>query len=133
MKIKKIIVAFMFLGGFTAYSQTDSLNATWVLDSAKIVKSSDKSIAEIRKLAHKSAFGAYDLLKFQDNILTVSENGDIQQGQAEITDNKIAFSFAVVPIEMEYKIKDNVLFLERRISFPGGDTYIVLTQYKKVL
>ena len=135
LRVLYSVIFMLLISGIYASTPINSLDGTWILDSARIVKSRDNSMVEITQLKQKSYFGAYDQLKFQGNELTID---NLLTGNVQITDDTIAFSFTPIPIEAEYKIKDGVLFLERRISFKNtkdpdnSDTYIVLIQYKLI-
>ena len=68
----------------------------------------------------------------QDNSL----NGVWVLGKVTIFGKTISIPFIPAPLQADYKIKDNILFIEQRVTFPytehpDSETHIVLTKYIK--
>ena len=137
MRLKIIIAVFTLMAiKVSAFSQNNSLNGTWVLDSVQIIKHSDKSTVDVKQIKGNSFFALYDTIMFKGNEMTIYENGYSARGEITIFGKAISFSFVPATINWEYNIKDGILFLEQRVTIPSignlaEGTYIILTQYKK--
>ena len=115
----------------SVYPQNKSLNGTWVLDSVQVIKHSDKSVADINQFKKNPSIALFDKVMFQGEELTITKNGISRNGKVQVFGNTITFPAIFAPIKADYKIKDDILLLEQRITQPDSDTYIVLIQYKK--
>ena len=128
-----LLLTGMVVPGF---AQKNLLEGSWKLDSVSVVKSSDNSAVEISQVKQNPYFGLFDGLIFQGEELTVIENGNSTKGTVQLFNEKISFHFMPAPIEVEYRIKDEQLFLEQRVSYPGkghpnNEIYIVYAKYIK--
>ena len=126
----------MLLSSFSVFAQKNLLDGAWKLDSASVVKITDKSALEIEAAKQNPYFGVFEALAFQGDNLTITENGHQSMGSAQITDNKIAISFTPAPIEVQYQIANGQLLLEHSVAYPGeghpdNNLYIVTIKYKK--
>jgi hypothetical protein len=136
--MKIMILAYLLSAGMitSAFSQKSPLEGSWKMDSVSIVRSSDKAAIEMQKVKQNPYFVIFEKMTFQENMLTLVDNGYDVEGHVDITSNKIAFNFIPVNIEAQYLIKDEQLFIERHISYRGdeqvkNDNYIILIKYTK--
>ena len=138
--IKTIKLIFLFFYITSAYTNAQGvgkqLDGTWKLDSVQIVKNSDNSVVAFNKFKQNPYFGLFDELIFKGDDLTVVESGNKMNGKVQISNDKLSFAFTPAPFEAQYQIKNEQLFLEHRVSYPGeghpdNDIYTVLTKYIK--
>jgi len=139
--VNKLIVSVFIVGIYSmsavGFAQTNSLlDGTWHLDSVSVIKNSNHSSVEVNQFKQNPFFAIFDELTFQGDDLTIIQNRYKIRGIVQIANNKISIPFLSAPVEADYQIKGEELFLTQRIHYPGennpnDDVYIVLTKYKK--
>ncbi len=133
---QKLFILFLLFGSFSAFAQKNLLDGTWKLDSVLVMKSSDNSFVTLENVKQNPYFGLFDELIFNEKELIVIENGNQAAGIVEISKDKIIIPFTAAPIEAQYQMEGEQLYLEQYISYPGeghpdNDLYIVSTKYKR--